>query len=405
MDELKGRIERITYTNEENGYTVAKVAVKGRRDPVTVVGAIPSPQPGQELQLKGEWTTHPRYGEQFQARHCSVSAPATATGIRKFLASGLIKGIGPVMAGRIVEAFGEDTLRILDEEPERLAEVQGIGDKRVEMISRGWREQQEIREVMLFLQDHGVSTTYATKIFKTYGREAIRIVRDNPYRLATDIWGIGFLTADRIAGKFGFEKDSPERIRAGILHVLEECAEEGHAYLPARELVHRCERILEVDGGRLRKGLEELRLERRVTAESRTDSGAEEEAVYLQRLYRCETGIADKLAAMLRAPKSIRKVDTDRALEWVQRAHSLRLTDKQGEAVRRSLTDKVLVITGGPGTGKSFLLGAILRVMGRLRASIQLAAPTGRAAKRMTELTGWEARTVQIGRASCRERV
>ena len=395
MVELKGRIERITYTNEENGYTVAKILVKGRRDLVTVVGAIPSPLPGQELHLKGEWANHPRYGEQFQARYCTTSSPATSTGIRKFLASGLIKGIGPVMAGRIVEAFGEDTLRILDEEPQRLTEVEGIGRKRVEMIDRGWREQQEIREVMLFLQEHGVSTTYATKIFKTYGKEAIQVVQDNPYRLAADIWGIGFLTADRIAAKFGFEKDSPPRVRAGILHVLEELAEEGHVYAPREQLLKRCEQILEVDREQLQRGLEDLRRESSVAVETLSHSGADdEEAVSLRRLYRCETGIAEKLAAMLRAPKSIRSVDTDKALEWVQRTYSLQLTSRQAEAVRRSLTDKVLVITGGPGTGKSFLLSAILRVMGRLRTTVQLTAPTGRAAKRMTELTGWEAKTI-----------
>jgi len=394
MDELKGRIERITYSNEENGYTVARIAVKNRRDLVTVVGALPSPQPGQELHLKGEWTNHPRFGEQFQAKHCTTSAPATATGIRKFLASGLIKGVGPVMAGRIVDTFGEDTLRILDEEPERLAEVEGIGHKRVEMISRGWREHQEIREVMLFLQGHGVSTTYATKIFKTYGREAIRIVQDNPYRLATDIWGIGFLTADRIAAKFGFEKDSPPRVRAGALHVLDELAEEGHVHYPRLDLVQRCQEMLEVGQELVEQGLSELQWERRIVVEPLADFGGEGEAVSLRQLHRSETGVAEKLAEMLLAPKSIRRVDTDKALEWVQRTYCLQLTDRQADAVRRSLTDKVLVITGGPGTGKSFLLSAILRVMGRLRASIQLAAPTGRAAKRMTELTGWEAKTI-----------
>ncbi|MCF8106273.1 MAG: ATP-dependent RecD-like DNA helicase [Desulfohalobiaceae bacterium] len=395
LDYLQGQIERVTYSNEDNGFTVAKLKVRGRRDLVTVVGNITAPLAGQVLQLRGEWGNHPKFGEQFQAVFCKCSTPATAAGIQKYLASGLIKGIGPVMAKRIVARFQDETLEIIESDTKRLLEIEGIGAKRIEMIQRAWQEQKEIREVMLFLQSHGVSATYAAKIFKTYGQEAIKVVSDNPYRLATDIFGIGFLTADRIAQKIGFSKESQFRVRAGILYVLNQLADEGHVYFPEDQLRVKCAEVLEVPVELVEQGLETLAAERdTVVEELGSDEGESHRAVFLAKYHFSETSIARKLQRLINSPKSIRAVDVDKALAWVQQTHSMRLAEKQAEAVKKALQDKVLVITGGPGTGKSFLLDAVLKIIGRLGSRILLAAPTGRAAKRMQEATGCRARTI-----------
>ena len=396
LEHLQGQLERVTYANEENSYTVAKVKVKGRRDLVTVVGNIASPQAGQVLKMKGQWVNHPRFGEQFKAVYCECSVPATSAGIQKYLGSGLIKGIGPIMAKRIVARFGEGTLDVIDQEPDRLAEIEGIGEKRIAMIKKAWEEQKEIREVMLFLQGHGVSATYASKIFKTYGQDSIRIVQDNPYRLAGDIFGIGFVTADRIAQKLGFAADSPSRLQAGVLFVLHQCADEGHVYYPKDELLTRCTEILDVQAGLIHQALEALRQEREVILEELAEGEDRKpvQAVFLTKYHFSETSIAGKLKKLLQSPKSIRPVDTAKALSWVQEAYGIRLADKQAQAVQKALQDKVLVITGGPGTGKSFLLQAILKIVARMGAGILLAAPTGRAAKRMNESTGFEAKTI-----------
>ncbi len=237
LTELQGLIERITYFNEETGYTVARIKVHGRHDLVTAVGNMHEMNPGEIIQMKGEWSNHPKFGEQFKIQYYESKVPASVTGIQRYLGSGLIKGIGPVMAKRIVKKFGDKTLDIIEEDVKRLIEVDGIGKKRVDMITKAWEEQKEIRQVMLFLQSHGVSSTYATKIFKQYGNAAISIVKENPYRLATDIFGIGFITADRIAEKLGFAKDSELRAQAGILYVLNQFADEGHVYYPQDDLV------------------------------------------------------------------------------------------------------------------------------------------------------------------------
>ena len=247
LADLQGQIERITYTNDENGFTIAKVKVYGRRDLVTVVGNLLAPTPGEILKMQGEWATHPKYGEQFRVVHYKSLVPASVYGIEKYLGSGLIKGIGPVMAKRIVKAFGKETLDVIEQEIKKLIEVEGIGKKRVEMIRKAWADQKEIRQVMLFLQSHGVSSGYATKIFKTYGNEAIEVVQENPYRLATDIFGIGFLTADKIAEKLGFARDSELRAEAGILYVLHQLADEGHVYYP---LNHAPDKVPGNPGGR-----------------------------------------------------------------------------------------------------------------------------------------------------------
>ncbi len=394
---LQGQIERITYVNEDNGYTVAKVQVQGQRELVTVIGNIVSPLPGQVLQMRGEWQNHPQYGPQFKINYCNCKTPANASGIQKYLASSLIKGVGPVMAKRIVKRFGEDTIQILDQSPDKLVEVEGIGYKRIEMIKQAWQEQKEIREVMLFLQAHGVSTTYAVKIFKTYGNDSIQVVQENPYRLATDIFGIGFVTADQIAEKLGFEKESELRARAGVLYVLNQTSEEGHVYYPYDLLVQKCMDMLDIREQIIVDAIDTVVTENRVVIEDIApddDKSNTHRAVFLTGFYYAEQSIANKLNRFINTFKSLRQVDTQKAIKWVQEKYSMQLAAKQVQAVTSALREKILVITGGPGTGKSFLLNAILRIVSVLGARVVLTAPTGRAAKRMNESTGYTAKTI-----------
>ncbi len=395
---LRGRIERITYAGEDSGYTVARVQVPGQRELATVVGHLMAPMPGEELEMRGEWVNHPKYGPQFRVHDYRSAAPSTITGIRKYLGSGLIRGIGPKIAERIVDEFGPQTLDVIEERVEDLARVEGIGKKRVESIRRAWADQKEIREVMLFLQSHGVSSGYATKIFKHYGRAAIATVQENPYRLAMDIFGIGFLTADRIAEKLGITPDSPLRLAAGAIYTLHQLADEGHVYYPYEPLIERCREILSVDRDGIVSALAELALDRRITIEDLAtdidDLRENQKAVYLAKYHRCEVGIANRLKILLQVPKSVAPADPDGAIDWIDRQLDLRLAPAQVESVRSALTHKVLVITGGPGTGKTTIIHAILKIFSAADVRIQLAAPTGRAAKRMSEATGHEAKTI-----------
>ena len=390
---LSGQIERITYTNPENGYTVAQMKVRGARQMVTVVGNLVDPVPGEVMELSGRWKVHPRFGEQFEVQTYRTTAPATVTGIRKYLGSGLIKGIGPVMAKRIVSRFGKETLEVIENAPERLAEIQGIGEKRIAMITAAWAEQKEIRAVMMFLQSHNVSSGYATKIFKHYGNQAIEVVSENPYQLATDIFGIGFLTADRIARSLGFEKDSSLRLRAGVLYVLHQMAEDGHVFYPYSQLLEKAGEMLEVEAYPLADAVSHMARAKHVVMESLAAPEADT-AVYLSKYYTCETGIAALLKRLLSTPKAIRAIDTDRALAWVQQRLAFTLAEKQAEAVSDAVRHKVMVITGGPGTGKTTIIRAVLQIFGKLAVNIRLAAPTGRAAKQMSEATGFPASTI-----------
>ncbi len=398
LADLQGQIERITYTNEENGFTIAKVKVYGQRDLVAVVGNLMSPTPGEILKMRGEWTNHPKYGEQFKIVHYKTAVPASVYGIQKYLGSGLIKGIGPVMAKRIVKKFGKETLDVIEEEIQKLVEVDGIGKKRIEMIKNAWEEQKEIREVMLFLQSHGVSSGYATKIFKQYGNQSIEVVKENPYRLATDIFGIGFVTADNIAEKLGFSKDSEIRAEAGILYVLHQLSEEGHVYYPYEPLLEKCQEILQVDKEVIVKALDTIAVQKRIIIGDLNKNIEEfrenNKAVYLAKFHVCETSIAARLKALLKARKSIRKIDAEKAIEWVQKQLFMEPADKQVEAIKCAVNNKVMVITGGPGTGKTTIINAILTIFSKLKIQILLAAPTGRAAKRMSETTGHEAKTI-----------
>ena len=395
---LQGQIERITYTNEENGYTIARVKVYGQPDLVTVVGNLTAPLPGAVLKMKGEWTSHPKYGEQFKVVYYDTQVPATVYGIRKYLGSGLIRGVGPKIAERIVEKYGENSLNVIEDSVETLAEVEGIGKKRIEMIRKAWDEQKEIREVMLFLQTHGVSSGYATKIFKQYGIRSIEVVKENPYRLATDIYGIGFITADRIAEKLGFAKDSPLRAEAGVLYVLHELADEGNVYYPYIPLTEKCREILDVDRETVAEAIARSVADKKIVTEDLNENLEEfkenNKAVYLVQFHTCEIGIARRLKILLQVPKSVRKTDSEKAVKWVQQQLSISLAEKQIEAVQCSLESKVMIITGGPGTGKTTIIHAILKIFSALKAKILLAAPTGRAAKRMSETTGHEAKTI-----------
>lgn len=395
---LTGQVEHITYTNTENGFTIARVKVSGRSSPVTILGRLMAPSPGETLKMKGEWTRHPKYGEQFKVVSYEISVPVTVDGIEKYLGSGMIKGLGPVMARRIVEKFGKATLNVIDHKIESLAKVDGIGNKRIAMIRKAWEAQKDIRNVMIFLQSHGVSSGYAIRIFSHYGDQSIAVVKENPFRLASDIIGMGFLTADRIAEKLDFPHDSDLRLKAGILYVLHQLADEGNVYYPYEALISKSREILSVPREAVVKAVGTLALENKIVIEDLNrdldDFKENHKAVYLAQFHICETGIARRLKSLLKAPKTIRKIQTDSALEWVQRQLSIKLAENQVKAVRFAVEEKLLVITGGPGTGKTTIINAVLKIFSRLGVKIMLAAPTGRAAKRMSEACGKGARTI-----------
>jgi len=392
LTELQGLLEHITYANEETGYAIVKVKVAGQKELVACVGNLLRPTPGEVVVMKGEWMNHEKYGRQFKVLACETKTPASVYGIQKYLGSGLIKGIGPVMAKRIVGKYGKKTLEIIEHHSEKLAEIPGIGAGRIGMIRQAWEDQKEIRAVMLFLQTHGVSAGFAAKIFKHYGKEAVRIVRDNPYRLAADIFGIGFITADKIAEKLGLPKESLIRAEAGIIYVLSQLADQGHVYAPQPFLVEQARAILDIGEEIIVQAIEKLQAEARIATEDRPE--LDHRAVYSLPFYVAENQTAARLRSLIGAPKQFRQIDTDKALAWVQEKLAITLAEKQLLAIRTAVENKVMVITGGPGTGKTTIINAILKIYGTVGANILLAAPTGRAAKKMTEATGREAKTI-----------
>ena len=398
LADLRGQIERITYSNDENSYTVARIKVQGRKELVTVIGNIVNPTPGEIVSMKGEWGNHPKYGEQFKIAYCESAAPATLHGIEKYLGSGLVKGIGPVMAKRIVKRFKEETLNVIEKDIERLTAIGGIGPKRIAMIKKAWDEQKEIRAIMIFLQSHGVGPGYSARIYKRYGNASIEVVRENPYRLATDVFGIGFVTADRIAGKLGFSRDSELRAEAGILYVLQEITDEGHVYYPYEPLIEKCKEMLDIDREIVARAIGTIAGDKRIVIdEINGDKDVSErgrKAVYLAGYHTAETQLAARLKTLIRTPRVLRWIDAEKAISWIQEKLSITLADRQIEAVRCVTGNKVMVITGGPGTGKTTLINAIIRIGSVIKTKIMLAAPTGRAAKRMTEATGCEAKTI-----------
>ncbi len=384
--EIQGQLERITFRSDENHFTIAKIKVKGHKSLVTVLGNLLTVSPGEILRLTGTWDRHPKYGEQFKFTSCETVVPATLHGIERYLGSGLIKGIGPVMAKRLVEKFGTDTLEVIEKQTHRLSEVEGIGEKRIGMIRSAWQEQKEVRGVMLFLQSHDVSSAYAAKIYRQYGRESIAVVKENPFRLATDISGVGFRTADTIAAKLGMPKDAPMRAEAGVLYVLQQLAGEGHVYYPYDELIDECLKILDIGPAPVATAVSALCKANRLFRE--------DEAVYLTEFHIAEKGVAESLTAIRTEQRRLFLEDRDGAIAAVQEDLGITLAQNQARAVRESLDAKVLVITGGPGTGKTTIIRAILRLHRGAGMRVLLAAPTGRAAKRMAEATGHEAKTI-----------
>jgi len=396
---LEAVLERVTYANEETGYTIARVAAdRSGPDLLTVVGPLAGAQVGESLRLTGRWTSHPRYGRQFEVRSYSTVLPATIQGIQRYLGSGLIKGIGPVMAERMVAHFGTDILRVIDEEVQRLAEVPGVGPKRTKMVAAAWQEQKAIKDVMVFLQSVGVSTSLAVRIYKQYRDSAIDVVRGEPYRLAADVWGIGFKTADTIARAVGIAHDSPERIKAGLQHTLSEAADDGHCFLPAPNLLTDAAKILDVDRELIGPCLDELAAGEGVVSETVAQGDQELPAVYLVPFHRAERSLASGLLDLLHAGQdrmaAFQQADWDRALAWLRSRTGADLATEQQEAVRLALTKRVAVLTGGPGCGKSFTVRSIVELAKARKAKIVLTAPTGRAAKRLAELTAHEATTV-----------
>ncbi|MCD4722067.1 MAG: ATP-dependent RecD-like DNA helicase [Desulfobacula sp.] len=391
MAHLKGHIERVTFSNEESAFCVCKLKVKDERDFVTIVGNMVNPIPGEFIEIKGKWIIHPQFGNQFQVQQYKTLVPATLFGIQKYLGSGLIKGIGPVMAKRIVERFGTQSLDIIEKNTNRLSQVEGIGKKRIEMIQQAWGRQKEVRAVMLFLQSHGVSTAYAAKIFKTYGQDSIHIVKENPYRLARDIFGIGFIIADSIAQKLGMEKDAPQRSEAGLEYVLYQLADDGHVCYPYHEFCRKVQEMLEVDKDIVLMAIKNFFLAGRIVIE---DINENNQQVFLKKFHVCEIGIVNNFQRLKNSPKSIRKIDSNKAVKWIKDQIKIRLTKNQEAAVKKSLEEKILIITGGPGTGKTTIINAIIKILKKAGAKILLAAPTGRAAKKMSEATWEQARTI-----------
>ncbi|GIE35636.1 ATP-dependent RecD-like DNA helicase [Actinoplanes italicus] len=388
---LEAVLERLTYVNEETGYTVARVATsRSGSDLLTVVGALLGAQPGESLRLSGWWSSHPQYGRQFEVVSYTTVLPATVQGIRRYLGSGLVKGIGPVFAERIVDHFGLDTLEIIETAPDRLIEVAGLGPKRTAKITAAWAEQKAIKEVMVFLQGVGVSTSIAVRIYKKYGDASISVVKNSPYKLAADVWGIGFKTADTIAQAVGIPHDSPERVKAGLQYTLSQATDNGHCFLPASSLMEDAAKILDVPETLIPSCLAELVEEEGVVRE--------DDAVYLVPFHRAEQSLASTLVSLLRVTADrmphFHDVDWAKALGWLHKRTGSTLAPEQEEAVRLALTSKVAVLTGGPGCGKSFTVRSIVELAAAKNAKIQLVAPTGRAAKRLAELTGHPAATV-----------
>ena len=386
MTKLRCVVERITYQNAENGYSVMKVKVKGYDDLVTLVGNLLEVPAGSVLLCEGEWRVDKRYGQQFQCETWEEVMPATAYGIEKYLGSGLVKGIGPKFAKLIVGHFGTDTIEVIETDIERLYEVPGIGKKRVEKIRESWEKQKDIKNVMLFLQGFGVSTAYAAKIYRQYGKESIDKVKENPYRLADDIWGIGFKTADSIARKMGYEMNDERRLRSGLIYTLNQLADEGHCYAEEEQLIATARQLLEAD--------EECIHTAMTHAIETEDLMLDGTGIYLPPFYYAECGTANRLSALVHT-KEVGSIFTARFdLAKLQRETGIEYDEVQVEAIRQAIASKVMVLTGGPGTGKTTTTKAIIAALQSAGMRILLAAPTGRAAKRMSEATGMEAKTI-----------
>ncbi len=399
-ERLQGIVERVTYHAEDSGYTVARLKAPGERDLITILGRFPAIHAGQTLRLTGFWRDHPKFGRQFQVVNAQETMPATLTGLEKYLGSGLIKGIGPVTAKRIVAHFGLETLDIIEQSCSRLIEVPGIAQKRVAMIEKAWAAQKAIKEVMIFLRGHGVSTTYAVKIYKQYGDQAVDVVSNNPYQLAADIFGIGFVTADTIARNIGIAPDSAFRYQAGILYVLQQAAEDGHCFLPERELVERVVKQLalpdsQVDPARISELIVQMAGEKQLITQPGYVDLADQQICYAPAFYYTEQAIAARLSIFARAPVGANLLlRVQRWIDMYTEKRDITLSQEQRHAVELAATSRLLVLTGGPGCGKTFTTRTIVDLWRAMGKSILLAAPTGRAAQRLSEMTKQEAKTI-----------
>ena len=387
---LAGLVERVTFHNAENGFCVLRAKARGHRDLVTIVGHAAIISAGEWITASGEWINDRAHGQQFKARFLKTSAPSSIDGIEKYLGSGMIRGIGPVYAKKMVKAFGEKVFDVIEAEPDRLREVTGIGAVRAKRITDAWAEQKIVREIMVFLHSNGVGTARAVRIFKTYGADAVQVMTENPYRLARDIRGIGFKSADAIAMKLGIEKTAMIRLRAGISYALTEAMDEGHCGLPTDQLIPLAEELLEAPKELILTALELERSEGAVIADKVGDTAC----IFLAGLYRAEQAIADRLIRIVNGRLPWAWIDEEKAVPWVEKRSGLQLADSQRAAIRLALMAKALVITGGPGVGKTTIVNSILKILAAKGVRLLLCAPTGRAAKRMTEATGVEAKTI-----------
>ena len=390
LERLAGLVERVTFHNAQNGFCVLRLKVKGERELITLVGHTPIVSPGEYASASGHWITDREHGRQFRAVFVRISPPTTLTGIERYLGSGMVKGIGPVYASKLVKSFGAAVFDVIERSPERLREIPGIGEIRARRITSGWADQKVIRSIMVFLHAHGVSTSRAVRIFKTYGQDAIDIVRENPYRLAQDIRGIGFISADTIAQKIGIAKDSPLRAQAGISYALTEASAQGHCGLPYAELVPLAVKLLDIP-----EAIIETAIAQEIAGEVLfPDTVDGQPCVFLAPLYYAEQSIAAQVRRLKTGPATLPDFDANKAIPWVEQKLSIQLADSQKEAIRLALSSKILVITGGPGVGKTTLVNSILTIMTAKGVKPLLCAPTGRAAKRLSESTGLEAKTI-----------
>jgi exodeoxyribonuclease V alpha subunit len=399
MEKISGYIERIVYVNEENSFTVAKLKEKNKKNFTTIVGNLASVKSGESLTAEGQWVVNKKFGLQFQASSYQTANPVTLSGIKKYLSSSLIKGIGSVMAERIVAQFGEKTLEVMENKIQRLSEVEGIGKKRIEWIKKAWQEQKNIREIMIFLQSQGITATYASKIYRTYGQRSIEMVKENPYRLAMDIQGIGFIAADKIAHNMGIEKSSSLRIEAGVLFTLSQITDEGHVYYPYQDLIFKSSDILKVDRENVIKAIAKLSAAKSLFIEDINqdieDFQPNCKIVYLPPFYWSEIGCGNRLKKLKSDISFSKNINIQDIIAWAEKRLNIKLSETQIQAVTEILKEKVIVITGGPGTGKTTIINVIVQIFKHIfNKKVLLAAPTGRAAKRMSEVCGQEAKTI-----------
>ena len=388
LDMVEGVVDRIVYESAETGFFVARLRDKTSRELVTFVGNLAAVSAGETIRIWGRWVNDPKFGRQLRMERYETILPSTVHGIEKYLGSGLIPGIGREFAKRLVKAFGVDTLRVISEEPKRLQSVEGIGRKRASQIRESWERQRAIQSIMLFLQGHGIGVSQAVRIYKRYGDKAVAVLRENPYRLAQDISGIAFRSADKIAEQLGVARNAPQRIEAGLLYLLDRAGDSGHVFERAENLVQSAGELLGIDEGA------NVFAAAFAALESRGQIVREEEAIFLERLWQAESDSARRLKRLIATPGEKVSIKTEKAIEWVEKTRKIKLSDEQREAIRTAIQAKVLVITGGPGTGKTTVLNGILAIFHAKDVSMELAAPTGRAAKRMEAATGREARTI-----------